>query len=181
MFSIGRDVSATQAAAKADLLEAQRQLHLWGAANRVTFDPGKEHFTVLPTMAPEGEDFKVLGLEFDAKWSMRKCVQTCVVEASWRFRSLLRTQRFFTDADLIGLFKSHVLSFCLRLSCCLHFVFDVQKSQTGPARFVLSFFFVVNSIKHKREREIEREREREKRWLQAFFSSGHLSSERIKT
>ena len=30
---------------------------------------------------------------------------------SWRFRSLLRTKRFFRDSELVGLFKAHILSF----------------------------------------------------------------------
>ena len=42
---------------------------------------------------------------------MRACVDTCVREAAWRYRTLLRTHRFFTDAELVGLFKAHVLSF----------------------------------------------------------------------
>ena len=42
---------------------------------------------------------------------MRACVDTCVREAAWRYRTLLRTHRFVTDAELVGLFKAHVLSF----------------------------------------------------------------------
>ena len=94
-----------------DLRCRQRELHRWGHANRVTFDAGKESFTILPTTDAEGDNFKVLGLEFDAKLSMRACVQSCVSEAGWRFRTLLRTQRFYNDTELIGLFKAHVLSF----------------------------------------------------------------------
>ena len=51
----------------------------------------------------ESDNFKVLGLEFDAKLSMRACIHSCVTEAGWRVRSL--------HAELIGLFKSHILSF----------------------------------------------------------------------
>ena len=32
-------------------------------------------------------------------------------EASWKLRTLLRTQRYYTDADLIVLYKAHMLSF----------------------------------------------------------------------
>ena len=42
---------------------------------------------------------------------MRSCVQTCVQEAAWRYRTLLRTHRFFTDVEFVWLFESHVLSF----------------------------------------------------------------------
>ena len=43
---------------------------------------------------------------------MTLAVQECVNEASWRLRTLLRTQRYHTDAELLLLFKSHILS-CL--------------------------------------------------------------------
>ena len=66
---------------------------------------------MLSTTDGEGDNFKVLGIEFDPKLSMRSCVQSCVQEAGWRYRSVLRTYRFFTDAELVGLFKAHVLSF----------------------------------------------------------------------
>ncbi len=105
------DASTPNATILADLRARQAELHRWGLANRVSFDAGKESFAVLSSTEPEGENFKVLGLEFDPKLSMRFCVQSCVSEASWRFRSLLRTRRFYNDAELVGLFKAHVLSF----------------------------------------------------------------------
>ena len=71
----------------------------------------KKHFYVLSTTDGEGDNFEVLGIEFDPKLSMRSCVQSCVQEAGWRYRSVLRTYCFFTDAELVGLFKVHVLSF----------------------------------------------------------------------
>ena len=42
---------------------------------------------------------------------MTLAVQECVNEASWRLRTLLRTQRYHTDAELLLLFKSHILSY----------------------------------------------------------------------
>ena len=66
---------------------------------------------MLSTTDAAGDNFKVLGIEFDPKLSMLGCIQTCLHEAAWRYRSLLRTHRFFTDAELLGLFKAHVLSF----------------------------------------------------------------------
>jgi hypothetical protein len=103
--------STSNIAIAAELRSAQAELHRWGFANRVTFDASKESVTILSTTQPEGDNFKVLGLEFDAKLSMRACIHSCVTEAGWRFRSLLRTKRFYNDAELIGLFKSHTLSF----------------------------------------------------------------------
>ncbi len=95
----------------ADLRECQLELHRWGHANQVTFDAGKESFAVISTTDPAGESFKLLGLEFDTKLVMRDCVRICVTEASWRYRSILRTHRFFNDRELVGLFKAHVLSY----------------------------------------------------------------------
>ena len=42
---------------------------------------------------------------------MRACVDTCVREAAWRYRTQLRTHCFFAGAELVCLFKAHVLSF----------------------------------------------------------------------
>ena len=80
---------------RAELVHCQKELHKWGEANQVTFDARKEHFAVISLSDPAGENFKVLGLEFDSKLSMHSCVHSCVVDVSWRFRSLLRTLRFF--------------------------------------------------------------------------------------
>ena len=95
----------------ADLKCRQRELHRWGAANQVAFDSGKESFTILSTTHAEGESFKVLGLDFDAKLSMRHCAHVCATEAGWRYRTLLRTKRFYNDTELVTLFKAHVLSY----------------------------------------------------------------------
>ena len=66
---------------------------------------------ILSSQFPVGEPFKILGLQFDTKLNMRGCVDSCVVEAGWRLKTLMRTHRFFTDVELLGLFKAHILSF----------------------------------------------------------------------
>ena len=58
-----------------------------------------------------GPDFRVLGVEFDPKLLMASAVHQCVTEATWKVKSILRTKRFYTDAEVIRLYKSHVLSF----------------------------------------------------------------------
>ena len=77
-----------------ELRTRQFELHRWGKANRVTFDAGKECFCVLSTTDGEGDNFKVLGIEFDPKLSVQACVQSCVQEAGWRYRSILKTHLF---------------------------------------------------------------------------------------
>ena len=91
--------------------EAQRELHRWGHASQVTFDSGKEHFAILSAVEPHGVSFKMLGVKFDAKLQMGEAVRECVVDASWRMRTLMRTRRMHTTSDLLLLFKSHILSF----------------------------------------------------------------------
>ena len=120
-----------------DLRSRQSELHRWGRANRVTFDAGKECFCILSTTDAEGDNFKVLGVEFDAKLSMRACVQSCVHEAGWRYRTLLRTKRFYTDGELLGLFKAHVLSF---VEYRTPGVYHAASSTLAPLDRVLSSF-----------------------------------------
>jgi len=42
---------------------------------------------------------------------MAESVHSCVVEANWKLKTILRTRRFFNDEELIGVYKSHILSF----------------------------------------------------------------------
>ena len=46
----------------ARLLEYQTGLHAWGTANRVDFDPAKEHFVALHRRDPHGANFVLLRL-----------------------------------------------------------------------------------------------------------------------
>jgi hypothetical protein len=89
----------------------QGELHLWGRANQVTFDPSKESQHILSIGEPWGNEFKILGVLFDAGLSMESAVQEVVVEAGWKLRMLIRTRRFYTDAELVLLYKAHLLSY----------------------------------------------------------------------
>ena len=94
-----------------ELREFQRELHLWGRGNQVQFDAGKENLLIMSTTNPEGDAIRLLGVDFDGKLQMGMAIGACVDEASWRLRTLLRTRRFHTDAELLLLFKSHILSY----------------------------------------------------------------------
>ena len=87
----------------------QKSLHAWGHANQVCFDPGKEHIGILSMTEPVGDNFKLLGVEFDPKLRMNGAISACVVDVSWRMRSLLRTRRFYNDAEMLMFFKAHIL------------------------------------------------------------------------
>ena len=45
----------------------QTELHAWGRANRVEFDPKKESTHVVSHHCPEGDNFKILGISFDCR------------------------------------------------------------------------------------------------------------------
>ena len=78
---------------------------------QVAFDPAKESQHILSLSEPQGSEFKLLGVLFDTGLSMAQAVAELVSSASWKLRTLLRTRRFYNDADLILLYKSHVLSY----------------------------------------------------------------------
>jgi hypothetical protein len=89
----------------------QRELHAWGRANQVSFDASKESSHILSLTDSVGGMFRLLGVSFDGELTMADAVAEVVTEAGWKLRTLLRTQRYYTDADLIVLYKSHVLSY----------------------------------------------------------------------
>ena len=89
----------------------QQELHKWGVANQVAFDASKESQHVLSLSDSAGGDFRLLGVPFDTELSMASAVSEMVFSAGWKLRTLLRTRRFYTDADLIVLYKAHLLSY----------------------------------------------------------------------
>eukprot|EP00969_Alexandrium_andersonii_P323645 14299497-Alexandrium_andersonii.AAC.1 len=56
-----------------------------------------------------GANFLLLGIEFDCKVLMHDAVRECVAECGWRLRALRSTRRVRTDAELVHLYKAHVL------------------------------------------------------------------------
>ena len=92
--------------------ECQQELHKWGRANQVQFDPGKESLHVISHHCPAGSNFKILGLSFDCRLTMQDAISGLTSEMRWRVRSVLRTQRYHTTASTIQLYKSKVLSYC---------------------------------------------------------------------
>ena len=92
-----------------------------GAANQVAFDAGKESLHILSLSEPSGTGFKLLGLNFDEELTMSDAVAELVAAAGWKLRTLLRTHRFYTDADFIMLYTSHPRAKFPRVShsCCV--------------------------------------------------------------
>ena len=92
---------------KACIGNCQQELHKWGLANQVAFDAGKESQHVISVSDPSGENFKMLGVSFDPELSMADAIAELVSAASWKLRTLIRTRRFYTHADLVVLYKAH--------------------------------------------------------------------------
>jgi hypothetical protein len=89
----------------------QKELHEWGRANQVTFDPKKESVHILSKTDAYGPEFKILGVTFDSALTMASCVEEVVNAARWKLKMLLRTKRYYTDAELVTLYKAHLLSY----------------------------------------------------------------------
>ena len=90
----------------------QQNLHSWGRANQVQFDPGKESQHILATRGRgRGGSFKLLGVSFDVGLTMEGALHEIVKGASWKISSILRTSRYFGTRELIGLYKAKILSF----------------------------------------------------------------------
>jgi exonuclease III len=98
----------------------QAELHSWGEANQVKFDPGKESHHVLSRTAPDGEDFAILGATYDGALTMGRAVSEVVIASSWRVTSLLRTRRYYHDGDLMMLYKQQILSLVEHRTPAIH-------------------------------------------------------------
>ena len=94
-----------------DMSNCQKELHSWGRANQVEFDPGKESSHILSRSRPIGESFKILGVEFDCKLVMADAVLDLAKETRWKLKSVLRTKKYTTSIQLIDVYKSQILSF----------------------------------------------------------------------
>ena len=95
--------SATNDDAFTDAKRCQSELHKWGNANQVLFDPGKESFHVIHRTRGEGGNFTILGIEFDTALLMHDAARNIAVESGWRLKTLLRTRQFHSTADLVRL------------------------------------------------------------------------------
>ena len=52
-----------------------------------------------------------MGVHFDDGLTMADAVSKLVSDAGWKLKTLLRTRAYYTDADLVVLYKSHLLGF----------------------------------------------------------------------
>ena len=105
----GHNVSVDSAMTEAT--KCQAELHKWGKANQVSFDPAKESVHIVSHAQPHGDSFKLLGGAFDCKLRMALCVRETVSQASWKLTTILRTRRFHEVARFVQEYTSKILSF----------------------------------------------------------------------
>ncbi len=112
--------TTTEAQANTALRACQKSLHRWGAANRVLFDPGKESFHGIHRTRAFGEDFKILGVLFDCQLTMGSAAHEIATESGWKVKSILRCRRFYSQSELMKLYKAQVLSFIESRTSAIH-------------------------------------------------------------
>ena len=62
--------------------------------------------------------------------TMKEIIDELVTEANWKMQTLIRTRRFFCDAELIGLYKVELLSYLeYRTSAIYHARGDASESE----------------------------------------------------
>ena len=91
--------------------KCQTELHKWGKANQVSFDPAKESVHIMSHAQPHGDSCELLGITFDCKVRMDLCVRETVSQASWKLTTILRTRRYHEVTRLVQEYKSKILSF----------------------------------------------------------------------
>ena len=84
------------------------RVHRWGRLNRVAFDATKEHLAIIHPLLGEGDDFKLLGCQFDCKLIMRQAVENILGQMRPKISAILKTKPYYKEKDLIGQFKTHV-------------------------------------------------------------------------
>lgn len=91
------------------LLEACRaRVHSWGRANRVTFDPGKEHLVVIHPSVGHGAAFRLLGCMMITDLRIHSAIEQLMFQIRLKIRAILRTRAYYKVPDLMGQFKTHI-------------------------------------------------------------------------
>ena len=114
------DTQLTNAEILAETRGCQEEVHAWGRGNRVAFDADKESFHILHRGRGEGENFTILGTEFDVALNMHDAAHSVSTEAGWRLRTLLRTRRYHSLRQMVNLYKAQVMSYIESRTVGLH-------------------------------------------------------------
>ena len=74
------------------LQQCREKIHTWGKANRVSFDPSKEHLVVLHPAEYHGPCFKLLGLMVDTDLAMESAIDSLLTKIRPKIKAILRTR-----------------------------------------------------------------------------------------
>ena len=74
-------------------------------------DADNEEFVVIHRTRFEGESFRLLGVVFDPQLLMHDAVHKLAIDAGWGLLSLLRVRAFHSQASMVKLYKTQILSF----------------------------------------------------------------------
>ena len=91
-----------------DLAECRTRVHAWGRANRVAFDPAKEHLVVLHPSESHGEPFKLLGLMIDLDLRMQTAIDQLLSKIRPKSTAILRTRGYYSAPELLNQYKTHI-------------------------------------------------------------------------
>ena len=91
-----------------DLTKCRDRVHKWGTANRVSFDPAKEHMVVIHPTENSGESFRLLGLMIDLDLRMHTAIDQLLSKIRPKSTAILRMRGYYSISDLINQYKTHV-------------------------------------------------------------------------
>ena len=95
---------------KASLKDAQHRAHIWGARNRVCFDPNKEAIRIIHPVQGDTETFVLLGVLFDCQLSMVPCLDGLLSQLRAKVFALVKIQHIYDIPSLLNMFKVHIWS-----------------------------------------------------------------------
>ena len=101
-------LSAPDAVIFSELAAQQVNIHQWGAASRVEFDPEKEKIKIIHSQLGVGSGFNFLGVMADCKLTMDLECERIVRKVRPKTKANLRIRFFNSTRALILQFKSHV-------------------------------------------------------------------------
>ena len=91
--------------------QCQANVHAWGAAKQISFEPSKESMSIISNHEPEGPSFKLMGITFDTMLSMKEAVIEVTNSLRWKLTTLLRTRKMFDTPTMMIQFKARILSY----------------------------------------------------------------------
>ena len=93
---------------RAEMDKWREKIHTWGAINRVSFDPVKEHVTILQSTVGHDNSFKLRGCMIDTDLRMHSCMEQWLFKIRPKITAILRTRAEYSISDLFTQFKTHI-------------------------------------------------------------------------